>query len=87
MTGFDAVALLEETFALWKTHWHFYLAERANNLEWLVLRGSVVERFPEWNPRKFALYGMLLGEAFKKQRRIFQLIEAGAEDGEESAEK
>ena len=87
-TGFDAVSLLEDAFAGWKNEWRFSMADRANHLECLVSRGSVVGRFPEWGQIESALYEMLLADALKKQTRLFQLIEQRAEEsGEASADK
>ena len=87
-TGFDAVPLLEDAFAVWKNEWRVSMADRAHHLEWLVSRGSVVERFPEWDQKETALYDMLLADALKKQTRIFQLIEQREEEfGEESTDE
>ena len=87
-TGFDVVSLLEDVFAVWKNEWHFSMADRANDLEWLESRLSVVKRFPEWDQKEFAVYEMLLADALKKQTRIFQLIQQRAEEfGEEWADK
>jgi hypothetical protein len=87
-TGFDVVSLLEDVFGTWKTEWHFCMADRANDLECLESRLSVVQRFPEWDQRDLALYEMLLHDALRKQTRIFQVIQQRADEfGEESADK
>ena len=87
-TGFDVVPLLEDVFGTWKTEWYFSMADRANDLEYLERRLSVVQRFPEWDQRDLALYKMLLHDALRKQTRIFQLIQQRAEEfGEDWADK